>query len=70
MKQKLNAAIVIQKHWRKYVAQIKLRKLKKAKQEAAERIASLVIQVWWLLFLPLGGKNDNAAEFLFDVPSG
>ncbi|KAL8178197.1 UNVERIFIED_CONTAM: hypothetical protein K2H54_035587, partial [Gekko kuhli] len=44
IKQTWNAAVVIQKHWRRYLAQKELKKFKKAKQEEAERVSSIVIQ--------------------------
>uniref|UniRef100_A0A8C6X5Q7 Assembly factor for spindle microtubules n=1 Tax=Naja naja TaxID=35670 RepID=A0A8C6X5Q7_NAJNA len=38
-KQKSNAVIVLQKHWRRYLAVLELQKLKQGKQEETERIA-------------------------------
>ncbi|CAI5776569.1 spindle-like microcephaly-associated [Podarcis lilfordi] len=45
--EKSKGAVVIQKHWRRYMAQVKLQKLKKAKQEEVERVSSVVIQTYW-----------------------
>nr|XP_056700702.1 abnormal spindle-like microcephaly-associated protein [Euleptes europaea] len=47
IKQTLNATVVIQKHWRRYLAQRELQKFKKAKREEAERVSSIVIQKYW-----------------------
>lgn len=41
-KQTSNAVVVIQKHWRRYLAVLELQKLKKATQEETERIAMQV----------------------------
>ncbi|XP_054837436.1 abnormal spindle-like microcephaly-associated protein [Eublepharis macularius] len=47
IKQTLNATIIIQKHWKRYLAQRELQKLKTTKQEEAERVSSIVIQKYW-----------------------
>ncbi|XP_013911202.1 PREDICTED: abnormal spindle-like microcephaly-associated protein [Thamnophis sirtalis] len=53
-KHKSNAVVVLQKHWRRYLAAMELQKLKKAKQEESERIAiqrceeaAVVLQSWY-----------------------
>ncbi|XP_026556248.1 abnormal spindle-like microcephaly-associated protein [Pseudonaja textilis] len=53
-KQKINAVVVLQKHWRRYLAVLELQKLKKAKQEETGRIAIqrwqeavIVLQAWY-----------------------
>ncbi|XP_070602481.1 abnormal spindle-like microcephaly-associated protein homolog isoform X2 [Erythrolamprus reginae] len=52
--QKFNAVIVLQKHWRRYLAVLEFQKLKKAKQEETARIAIqrrqeavIVLQAWY-----------------------
>ncbi|XP_061489951.1 abnormal spindle-like microcephaly-associated protein [Rhineura floridana] len=47
MEQKINATVAIQKHWRRYLAQMKFQNIKKAKQEDAERVSSMIIQTYW-----------------------
>ncbi|XP_077188841.1 abnormal spindle-like microcephaly-associated protein [Paroedura picta] len=47
LKQTLDATIVIQKHWRRYLAQRELEQIKNAKKEEAERVSSIVIQKYW-----------------------
>lgn len=45
IQKKVNAAIFIQKHWRRYLAERKTLKLKKAKLEETKSESATVIQV-------------------------
>ncbi|XP_053098954.1 abnormal spindle-like microcephaly-associated protein [Hemicordylus capensis] len=47
IKQKSDATVIIQKHWRRYLVQRELQKLKKRAKQEAEKVASVVIQTYW-----------------------
>uniref|UniRef100_A0A8C5SV63 Assembly factor for spindle microtubules n=1 Tax=Laticauda laticaudata TaxID=8630 RepID=A0A8C5SV63_LATLA len=54
IEQKCNAVVILQKHWRRYLAVLELQKLKKAKQEETGRIAIqrwqeavIILQAWY-----------------------
>lgn len=53
LKKEVNAAVVIQKNWRRILAQRKLLMLKKEKLEKVQNQSASVIQVWWSEFLSL-----------------
>ncbi|PKU45548.1 abnormal spindle-like microcephaly-associated protein [Limosa lapponica baueri] len=44
---KVNAAVIIQKHWRRYLARMTLLNLKKSKLEEARSKSAIVIQAYW-----------------------
>ncbi|CAM5134815.1 unnamed protein product [Eretmochelys imbricata] len=50
IQKKVNAAIFIQKHWRRYLAERKTLKLKKAKLEETKSESATVIQTYWRRF--------------------
>ncbi|KAM9130436.1 abnormal spindle-like microcephaly-associated protein isoform 3-T3 [Pangshura tecta] len=50
IQKKVNAAIFIQKHWRRYLAERKTLKLKKAKLEETKSESAKVIQTYWRRF--------------------
>uniref|UniRef100_A0A452GLU7 Calponin-homology (CH) domain-containing protein n=1 Tax=Gopherus agassizii TaxID=38772 RepID=A0A452GLU7_9SAUR len=50
IQKKINAAIFIQKHWRRYLAERKTLKLKKAKLEETKSESAKVIQTYWRRF--------------------
>ncbi|XP_028918990.1 abnormal spindle-like microcephaly-associated protein, partial [Ornithorhynchus anatinus] len=47
IKKQITAAVVIQKHWRRYLAQRKSNMLRKAKLEKIQREAATIIQAYW-----------------------
>ncbi|XP_067394387.1 abnormal spindle-like microcephaly-associated protein [Emydura macquarii macquarii] len=51
IQKKINAAIFIQKHWRRYLAERKTLKLKKAKLEETKSESATVIQTYWRRYL-------------------
>uniref|UniRef100_A0A8D1MFG9 Calponin-homology (CH) domain-containing protein n=1 Tax=Sus scrofa TaxID=9823 RepID=A0A8D1MFG9_PIG len=51
LKKEVKAAVVIQKNWRRILAQRKLLMLKKEKLEKVQNQSASVIQVWWSEFL-------------------
>ncbi|CAM5161545.1 unnamed protein product [Natator depressus] len=50
IQKKVNAAIFIQKHWRRYLAERKTLKLQKAKLEETKSESATVIQTYWRRF--------------------
>uniref|UniRef100_A0A8D1AH97 Calponin-homology (CH) domain-containing protein n=1 Tax=Sus scrofa TaxID=9823 RepID=A0A8D1AH97_PIG len=59
LKKEVKAAVVIQKNWRRILAQRKLLMLKKEKLEKVQNQSASVIQVWWSEFLNLKRKQDQ-----------
>uniref|UniRef100_A0A8D0XRF3 Abnormal spindle-like microcephaly-associated protein homolog n=1 Tax=Sus scrofa TaxID=9823 RepID=A0A8D0XRF3_PIG len=60
LKKEVNAAVVIQKNWRRILAQRKLLMLKKEKLEKVQNQSASVIQVWWTHKT----VSDTRAQFL------